>query len=208
MRKENKILYSKYWLLKISWKKYFWGPEFHLFLNAVDIAEMGVTPCGTRCYHSESHCNIAIAKTPGMFLIPLHRSCSLSFPECCALGRMYFPGSKCPGSSSGLIHISWLYRRGISCTSKPGSHCRASLSLSENACSSLVALVSQESLWLEAAVLILGISSFSGGSWVERCDWRLFETGIPDPESCVSLPGHVRSVLQRRTLHALCLYLG
>lgn len=52
---------------------------------------------------------------------------ALSFPECCALGRMYFAGFTCPGGSSGLIHISWFYRGGISCSSTPGSHCRAPL---------------------------------------------------------------------------------
>lgn len=209
MRKENKLLYWKYWLLKISRKKYFWGWQFHLFLNAVSIAKMTVTLCRIRCYHSGSHCKNSTAKSPGIFLIPLHRSCPLSLPEWCALSRRYFPGFKYPGRSSDLIHISWLYRRGISCTSRPGSHCRAPLfSLGENVCPSLVALVSQESLWLEGAVLILGISSFSGGSWVKRCDWRLFETGIPDPESCFSLLGHIWFVFQWWTLHALCLYFG
>lgn len=60
-----------------------------------------MTPCGTRCHHSASHCEIAIAKSPGMCSIPPYRSWPLSFPECCALSRMCFPGFRCPGGSSG-----------------------------------------------------------------------------------------------------------
>lgn len=88
--------------------------------------------------------------------------------------------------------------RGISCSNKPVSHHSAPLlyNLVKMLATSLLALVSKESLWLEGTVFILGIFSLSGSSRVKRRDRRLFETGIPDPESRFSLLGHIRSVFQ------------
>lgn len=84
---------------------------------------------------SGRQCKIAITKSPGMFLIHLHRPHSSSSLSAFALSRMYLSGFKCPGSSywplskhlcsafmvspSSLTQISCLTGRGVSCSNKP-----------------------------------------------------------------------------------------